>query len=328
MKKTLAALAALAATSAAFAQTSVSVSGAYAAGYESTKKAGVKSAGLGTDTASIKASVTEDLSGGMKMSAYVAVGGLARSATVGGEDAGMSLSGNFGTVHLRTIESAGQGITAKAGAGAPGYDLHDKVFSPNANIDQLAYVLPKMGDYTVSVNYVDRGATTATGIGAGEDGKTFVQPSVGAAVAYTAGPIDATADFTVWTRRDVAQIDRSFSKTRLRLSGNYNLGVAKLGVGYSTMDRTGAEPTTTETLVGVSVPMGVITLGATYGTSKGAATTATAVANAAAKKTGYTLGADYALSQRTNVGVSTYSWKTSTAAGTNTGTRVLVGHAF
>jgi hypothetical protein len=324
MKKTLIALAAVAATGAAFAQSSVTLSGSYAAGYESTKLNGVKSAGFGTDTAAVKMSATEDLGGGLKAAAYVSLGGMARNATVGGEDAGLSLSGGFGTVHLRTIESAGQGITAKASAGAPGYDLHSKVFSANANIDQIAYVLPKMGDLTASVNYVDRGATTqaGTGTGAGTAGVALAQPSLGAALAYKAGAVDAGVDYTSWTRKGATDVASNTTSNRLRISGNYNLGMAKVGLGYSKLNRTGANLSTTETLIGLSAPVGALTVGATYGTSKGTATSSTA------KKTGYTLGASYDLSKRTNVGFSTFSWKTAGVAGSNTGTRVLVAHSF
>lgn len=325
MKKTLIALAAVAATGASFAQSTVTLSGAYAAGYESSKTAaGVKSAGLGTDTAALKAAVTEDLGGGLKAAAYVSVGGLARSAAVGGEDAGLSLSGGFGTVHLRTIESAGQGITAKASAGAPGYDLHGRVFSANANIDQIKYVFPKFGDVTVGVNYVDRGTSTAVpaGLAAGTSGLSGAQPSMGVDALYKVGAIDAYADYTSWTRKGDADVTANTTKDRIRLSGNYDLGVAKVGLGYSKLNRTGTNLSTTETLVGVSAPLGAVTVGATYGTSKGTAASSTA------KKTGYTLGADYALSKRTNVGFSTFSWKTAGVAGSNTGTRVLVGHSF
>jgi hypothetical protein len=324
MKKTLIALAAVAATGAAFAQSSVTLSGAYAAGYESSKTAaGVKSAGFGTDTAAVKMSATEDLGGGLKAAAYVSAGGMVRGSAVGGEDAGLSLSGGFGTVHLRTIEAAGQGITSKASAGAPGYDLHGRVFSANANIDQIAYVLPKMGDLTASVNYVDRGTTgAATGLAQGTAGAASAQPSMGAALAYKAGPVDAGVDYTSWTRKGATDVTSNTTNNRVRMSGNYNLGMAKVGLGYSKLNRTGANLSTTETLIGLSAPVGALTVGATYGTSKGTATSSTA------KKTGYTLGASYDLSKRTNVGFSTFSWKTAGVAGSNTGTRVLVAHSF
>jgi len=335
MKKTLIALAVLAASGASFAQSSVTLTGAYAAGFESTKTAaGVTSSGFGTDTAAINLAATEDLGGGLKASASVALGGMARSATVAGENASLSLEGGFGKLTIGSVESAGQGITARAAAGAPGYDLHGRVFSANANIDSVGLTLPKFGDFTVGLGYVDRGAdtSTATGLGRGTTGATGAQPSVSISLGYAAGPVNASVDFTSWNRKDdagVASNDtyKNAADQRYRVSGNYDLGVIKIGAGYSYLERTGTKPTTTETLLGVSAPLGAVTVGLTYGSSKGVYADSSNNSSTA-KKTGYTLGAQYNLSKRTNLGLSTYSWKNSLATGTNTGYRALLAHSF
>ncbi len=322
MKKTLIALAAVAATGAAFAQSSVTLTGAYAFGYETQETAaGVKTGGIGTDTAALKLTAVEDLGGGLKATAVVSAGGLSRGSAVGGEDASLSLAGGFGTVILRTFESAGQGITARAAAGAPGYDLHGRVFSANSNIDQLVYNLPKFGDIAVGLNYVDRG-NPSVGLNSGTTGAASGQPSFGVSAGYKVGAIDAGIDFTSWTRKDDAAVTSNNASSRVRISGNYNFGAVKVGAGYSKLDRTGANNSTTETLLGLSAPMGAVTVGATYGSSKGTAASTTA------EKTGYTLGLGYDLSKRTNIGASYFSWETKGTAGDNTGFRVLVGHSF
>ncbi|MEY3782232.1 MAG: hypothetical protein RIS97_410, partial [Pseudomonadota bacterium] len=78
MKKTLLALAVVAASGAAFAQ-SATLSGSYAFGYQSaTSAAGVRTAGIGTDTAAIALVATEDLGGGLKATAKVSLGGMMR----------------------------------------------------------------------------------------------------------------------------------------------------------------------------------------------------------------------------------------------------------
>jgi hypothetical protein len=64
-------------------------------------------------------------------------------------------------------------------------------------------------------------------------------------------------------------------------------------------------------------------LGVDYGTSaKDVAGTKSA------EKSGYSLGASYALSKRTSVSASYLSWTTKGVDGTNTGFRTFVSHSF
>lgn len=311
----------------AVAQTSLVMTGKYAGGYETQKISGVKTGGLGTDTAAIKLSAIEDLGGGLTAAASVSIGGMARGSITTGEDASVSLSGAYGTFALRSFESAGQGITARAAAGTPGYDLHGRVFSSNVNVDGAFFTFPKFGDVTFGLSYVDRGTVDeygdelSNGLNAGSKGVASAQPSVGVSAGYKTGAIDAGIDFTSWTRQGDVQVTKPYADNRVRISGNYDFGFAKFGAGYSKTDRTGALKSTTETLIGLSTPIGAMTIGATYGESKGNAESSTA------KKTGYTLGAQYDLSKRTNMGVSSFSYKT-VGSQANTGFRALVAHTF
>lgn len=324
MKKTLVALAVLAASGASFAQ--ATLTGAYAFGYETQTTAGVKKGGMGTDTAAISVAASEDLGGGLTASAKVSLGGMNRDGAGTGEDATLSLAGGFGTISAGTVESAGNGTVGLASAGAPGYDLQGRVYSANANIDTLKYTTPEMSGFKFSVGYVDRGAaaaaavaatttpavaSTGSGLALGSEGATGNQPSFTVGAAYAAGAIAATADYSKWTRASIGAND-----TRYRLAASYDLGVAKVGAGYSSATNS-SDVTTTETAFGVSAPLGALTVGAQYGTSK----------NTTKDSKGYTLGASYALSKRTSVGTSYYSYDTL-AAKDNTGFRVLVGHSF
>jgi predicted porin len=317
MKKSLVALAVLAAAGVASAQSSVTLSGAYAFGFKSTKSAaGVKASGFGTDTAAMKLTAVEDLGGGLKASAHVGLGGMMRDGAGTGEDAGLSLAGGFGTLSLRTFES-GHGLTPLAFAGVPGIGLDGKVLGANANIDLLGYTSANFGGFTFGVNYVDRGATVGSGLGEGTTGPASAQPSVGLSVSYANGPIAARADYTSWTRKGDAAVASNTNDNRVRLSGNYNLGVARVGLGYSQLART-TNVDTKEVVFGVSAPIGPVQAGLGYASQD---------TDGAAKKTGFTVGADYAISKRTTLGTSFASWK---AAGANAATefRVLMGHSF
>jgi Gram-negative porin len=329
MKKTLLALAVVAASGAAFAQ-SATLSGSYVFGYQSTKSAaGVKTAGLGTDTAAISLVATEDLGGGLKATAKVSLGGMMRDGAGTGEDASLVLSGGFGSILLGTIESD-DGLS-RAYAGAPVIGLDGKVHGGNANIDVIGYTTPQLAPgLTAGISYVDRGAAASaadaktftpakaavgTGLGLGTTGATGAQPSATVNLTYGAGPVSARFDVTSWTRKGAADVSSAANKNRFRISGNYNLGMAKIGLGYASLKRTTTDITQLE--AGVSAAFGATTVGAVYEQQK----------VGTVKTTGFTVGAQYNLSKRTNVSAGYAQWKTAGASSANT-FRVLVGHSF
>jgi predicted porin len=315
MKKTLLALAVVAASGAAFAQ-SATLSGSYVFGYQSTKVGGVTTAGIGTDTAAIALVATEDLGGGLKATAKVSLGGMMRDGAGTGEDASLSLSGGFGTLTMGSIESD-DGLS-RAYAGAPVIGLDGKVHGGNANIDVIGYTSPQLAPgLTAGVSYVDRGTTTTTGLAAGTTGAAAAQPSITANLTYGAGPISARFDVTSWTRQGAADVTSNTTKNRFRVSGNYDLGMAKVGLGYAQLKRTTGTKTT-QLEAGVSAGFGATTVGAVYEELK---------TTGAAKKSGFTVGAQYNLSKRTNVSAGYATWK-SAGASSDTSFRVLVGHSF
>ena len=313
MKKTLIALAAVAVSGAAFAQ--ATITGGFAYGYQTAKNAaGVTTSGLGMDTAAITISASEDLGGGLKAAGSMSVGGLARGATVGGENMSLSLSGGFGSVMMGAVES-GSGIRPLGSAGAPVTNMEGEVLSGAVNIDIVKYTFPKMGDFTFSVNTVDQ---TGTGLGVGRSSGNTT--SVGAGVNYASGALAVAADYTDWNSNAAYPTPDN----RVRLSAKYDLGVAAVGAGWDSRNHVGAG-TNVQTIVGVSVPMGALTLGAVV-VSNDTKNHATAANNV--KKTGNSLGLSYALSKRTSVTASTARWKSAAGAATESSTTVLVNHSF
>jgi predicted porin len=228
------------------------------------------------------------------------------------------LDGAFGTIALATIESAGSGIVARAAAGAPGYDLQGRVYSANANIDIVSFTSSEVAaGVKLSANYVDRGTTAGSGLNAGTDGPAAAQPSFGLGVAYARGKINAGADYTSWTRQSDTTAGGT-ADSRVRISGNYDFSVVKVGVGYSRMAFVNTS-VTKETAFGISLPVGAFTLGAQYGTKSNDIKTV--------DNKGFTLGAQYDLSKRTNVSVSYFSFDTM-ATKDQTGTRMFISHSF
>ncbi|MEY4736894.1 MAG: hypothetical protein RL302_1213, partial [Pseudomonadota bacterium] len=309
MKKTLVALAILAASGASFAQ--ATITGSYAFGYSSSTGGGAAAAsGLGTDTSDVNFAASEDIGGGMSASAKMGISGAHRGNAVVGNTATVGIKNASFGLTLGTVESA-NGLLAIGSSGASGFGLDGKVISGSANIDLLSLSFPVSSALTIGATYVDRGNSATgvgTGLGVGTAGGADAQPSTGVSVTYAAGAISAKADYTSWGKQDelstAATPAAMTNKSRVRLSGAYDLGVARLSLGYSTFDTTGANAAKKETLLGVKVPMGAVTLGLDY-----------AIAQKAGLQdgSGYSLGVGYDLSKRTNIGASIASYHAAAA---------------
>ncbi len=281
MKKTLIALAVLAASGASFAQSSVTLSGKYAAAYQKAQGGDV---GFQTTDGDLRVTAVEDLGGGLKATAAVELLNRGRQTASAGRDATLSLSGSFGTLTVGNIE-AGNGIMGRGFAGAPvslatGYD--GAILDPVANADLASYTTPSMNGFTAVVMRLDSVGETAGNSG----GSGSLQANV-LQLNYAAGPLSAGIDTTNFAGSSTA--------SRTRLSASYDLGVATVGFGYSKKQATDAQ-----TAMGVKVPMGAVTLGAVY------------AKNGASK--GFGVGADYAFSKLTTLNVS-YGDETSMTNG-------------
>jgi len=340
MKKTLIALAAVAVSGAAFAQ--ATITGSFAYGYQATtthkaavggvwvNQAGavvttkpaateknvqtvrapvtaansVKESGFGVDTAAITIAASEDLGGGLKASASMAIGGLTRGDTPAGEDFKVVLSGGFGSILLGQIE-IGSGIRGLGTAGAPVNNMEGEVLgAATSGTDIIKYTAPKMGAITLSASLTE-GKGLANGLSKGQSSAV----TVGA--AYSANGLTASIDTTNWDK------DATVYDNRYRVAAKYDMGAVAVGVGYEDINNVGTG-TTKFTVMGVSAPMGAVTVGAA---------TVTKEVTGKAKVSGNTVGVSYALSKRTSLSANTASWKTAGAASENKST-VLLAHSF
>ena len=332
MKKSLIALAVLAASGASFAQ--VSITGNVIAGFQSSNvpKGAVNSTGViipangadastsgfGVDTAEIVFSAKEDLGGGMKASAKMglvdASRGNVRAAGsnigFGPGDTELGLSGSFGQVTLST--SRGTDYLSGGTAGVGGTFMDGRVFGARTATDSVAYSVP-VGPVTVGLSYSEKADNLGLGKGtSGVSSDTFGRQAV-LEVGYANGPLVANAGY-------LTDIDMD-GKNHYRLSASYDLGIAKLGGGYELQSFGGAanpagqaKLTIADLLVGVSVPMGAVTLGANWAQRQVSETNITTIDGI---NTGYGLKASYALSKRTAVSADYTSW-TGRATATNT----------
>jgi predicted porin len=339
MKKTLIALAVLAASGASFAQ--VSITGNYTAGYEAIGNgASGDSSGLGIDTSLVTFTASEDLGGGMKATAVMSIDGMSRGGIAGG-DSSLALAGSFGTVTLAT----GRGSDYLSGgvSGVGGVGLDNKVFTETNASDSIAYKSPSFSGLTFGLSHAeDAGNRTGEtqsgylGLGSGATGSnnlasgsttSFIQRSTGVTVTYAAGPLVATGNYTSWDQQGVATstaTGANNSKSRVSVAGSYDLGVAKLGAGYRATQFTAG--TRQDSFLAVGVPLGALTLGADFG-QRTQADRLTAADNGT--RTGYGLKAEYALSKRTSFIASYASWERTVGADKRTtDTNLLVSHSF
>lgn len=342
MKKTLIALAVLATAGAASAQSTVSVSGRFAAAYTSTSTnnlttgAADSANGLGVTDGNVTFAASEDLGGGLKAGVSMDVRVRGRTAagggSVDGRDAVVYVAGGFGTVAVGSIE-LGNGIIGLGGADAPTQGL-DGAVSPSGsvaledviNADVLSYTSPTFSGFTANVVLVD----SATAPGANGMQSAAVTPDATLlGLGYAAGPLAVSADYTDY---GFNTFTGSYQDSRFRVSASYDLGVVKLGAGYQTMDiqtvvagavTAGAAVKDKQYILGVSAPVGkALVVGANYTRH----TEDTAVASNTI--TGWDLGAQYNLSKRTNVQLGYRRVAEDGIANNNTSTRIRLMHSF
>ncbi len=291
MKKTLIALAALAVSGAAFAQSSVTLSGTFDPSYsraQTTTAAGAKTSvnTLGNSnqgTSGINFMGTEDLGGGLK--AYfryeanfdasegnnTAFTGAASSLTPGEVFAG--LQGGFGSIqigransHTLAVQGARTPFGTKVGGG---YGTVSGTANTRQN-DSIKYTSPKFGGLTVGATMGVKGTAASAWNEVG--------------VFYGAGPLNL--GLAVQKQKDVI--------SQTNVSASYNLGVAVVMAGMHNQETGVAKAKSKGSNIAVRVPMGAVTLMANVGDLDVSGTTA-------GDRDITAVGAQYALSKRTNV---------------------------
>jgi predicted porin len=327
MKKTLIALAVLAASGASFAQ--VTITGNLIMGYQATSSgSGADKSGLGVDTSEIDFAATEDLGGGLKATALMALAGADRSGESGngnvtGRDASLTLSGGFGAFALKSVRGADYLSGGIANVGGVGFD--GRVFSAKSNADSVSYTSPAFSGFTVGLSHSEPSDVQGLGAGAaGSAGADKDQRKTSISGAYAAGPLTANVGYGVYDQKGTTGSNVDNTAT---ISAAYDLGVAKIGAGFE--GRKLVKGTRNDALVGVAVPFGNLALNASFASRQFNDTGATTGSTAEGTRTGYGLQAVYSLSKRTSVIGNYRNW--TAAIGDDkktTETNLLLSHTF
>ena len=244
MKKTLVALAALAAT-ASFAQSSVTISGAVSTALSSaqtTLGSGASTSALGffqngTGTTNVTFSGVEDLGGGMKALFLYEIdpaANLKDSAPPSGE-VYVGLSGGFGTLRLGTPNQPSLGTQAgrnpfgtKTGGGFGGVQGSAKV-RMNAS---MRYDTPSFSGFSASLGYGPEVPTSATAVG--QLGALSASAAAGIAAGTVAVPTGVNSTFNTLAA-GAAMVD---------IALNYANGPLAAGVSFVSQDAAAATSTT------------------------------------------------------------------------------------
>jgi len=331
MKKSLVALAALAATS-AFAQSSVTISGGFSMGLRSAQSfsstTGALDATSGGDTRGLHRAVaplnndaasmiqfaaTEDLGGGMAASGLIqlrvnegsGLKGASQLAIQSNGDTYVQFAGGFGTLRMGHWS-----VASHAGWNAFGSRTISNLATGVANLGNnlVAYTTPTMSGFSATAVYAANPTVTA-----GADGSLLM-------MNYAAGPLALRA-----------QIARPNSATIARpegygLAASYDFGIAKIfATSHTGQAMATATSTTTVDRSGFhisgQVPLGAVTLRAGV-MNQSKDTTANFLDRRSA-------GVDYSLSKRTTL-IADFTQQKQAVAATNKVNTYFVGvaHTF
>ena len=250
----------------------------------------------------LKFAVTEDLGGGMSISASQQIAQSGRGGAVNAEDTVMTLGTGVGSFKYQNI-NAGSNLVGSL-ASLP-KDVN-YALGGDAHLSHLSYTAPAVGGVTLSVasyqNKVTAGTSTL------DTNSIFSSTKYATAykAAYAAGPLTAAAEYR--------QHDG-----RTRVWAGYDFGIAKFDLGTEVAYKDSSKAK--QTGVALTVPMGALTLGLHH--EKKATDKGTEVA------------AVYSLSKRTNINFS-YGNIVRTSADSGNGaapfdgtsTRVRLLHTF
>ena len=321
MKKTLAALAALAACGAAMAQSSVQMYGRLDTSVGSEKINGASSteafSGLLT-TSRWGLRGTEDLGGGLKALFNLEASLQADDGRVGSSglffdrQSWVGLAGGFGTVKLGRSDTSYDDIRDLAVVS----NLWDSEFTPNkiaytAGVsdyssragNQLRYESPKFGGFTFGAGY-----------SLDEQDAPVERDVVSANVRYRAGKLDLGLGWQQQKHESTPGSDREY----VALSAAWRFEALKVSGGYQRA-KNGSGVRDDEYSVGVAVPFGAFELSAGYAWSD--SETAGGATNAEGKA--FAVGGTYSLSKRTRLYAGFLDGEVESGAGTVTTDRRL-----
>jgi hypothetical protein len=296
------------------ASAQVTISGAIGMGYQNSF--GTK--GTTRTDGNVNFTATEDLGGGLSVTAVGGVDLQDRGQLAAGRNLSLTVAGGFGKFAMASVNAANSSRLSGAG-GTMSLDKDiDDTFGADVNIQSVSYTLPAIVDgLTVAVGW--SGAAGAT--------LSNTSTSVGVVAAAPGKILSASADWALTYAFDGGNAVMTYrpNDKRARFGANLTLGGMSVGA-HSVPSYTNANGDVVgdQTEFEVSMPVGAMTVGAQYATRAAWTNAGTALA----KATGTTFGIKYAMSKRTSVIASFGKIDDGTADTNTTQQRVKLIHSF
>ena len=232
------------------------MTGSIAFGYQSdTNSANATSSGLGMDSAEINFAISEDIEGLGKLAAKLGFGSSGKGDIANGNDSTISLTTASGiSITGGTTEGASYLTQGLASAGtAYQWNLSDKLFSVRTKNDAVSLKVPVAEGVSVSLAHTEGTLTSSNyDAGKGATGNGTEQRYNTVSVDYSAGPLAINAGYRAYD--NTVENSNTSADVKNRASLSYDLGVAKVGVGYDqTKYKYGNKKT--DSLLGINVPL-------------------------------------------------------------------------
>ncbi|APW48494.1 porin [Rhodoferax antarcticus] len=320
MKKSLIALAVLAASGASMAQSSVTLYGVADVWFGSVKsevgpaktdpatnffdKSGLAGSSLrqtvldsgGVNTSRWGLKGSEDLGGGLKANFLLEQGFEVDTGKAKGENQAFArqsyvgFSGGFGEVKLGKVWTAYDDVSGASNA------VFDSALSPMNHVFRSTDYKSNPGSTIYYVTPTFSGFSGAISYSLGEDktAATSATSTTSLNLSYGAGPVAVQLGYQVESNKTLGKADQKFT----RLGGSYDFGmaVAKLTYGHVSNVDNATGDDAKEYQVGVDFPVSAaLTVSASYAKSDDSNT------GFEQTRKGYGIGASYALSKRTFV---------------------------
>jgi len=332
MKKTLIALAVLAVSGAAFAQSSVTISGTINVGILDSGAAGAQPtvSRMGGGANAINIVTLEDLGGGMRagfdsqMRFNSATGDRTSSGTGAAlfHGANVYVGGGFGTVRMgKIIEASNCAFDPWACTGGAGLNAGNTtggLIAAGTIANAVSYTTPTINGFSASYNTSVSARTNERNVlslnyAQGPLTAQFLQSKGSAntagdslAATTTAATVNNALVYTTTVGPSITDV----AGKGTGIGASYNFGVANVSLFNAKTESAANVVTADITGLGLTVPMGAITLLAGHTKDKKAAATA---------DTRTAIGANYALSKRTTLGADVFKAEGQAAVAPATG---------
>jgi len=309
MKKTLVALAAVAAAGGAFAQSTLTGEVAY--GFFSETAANSTLSGWGTEAADFTIATTEDVPELGKVTASMSLdgsGGRGANSTVNDIKLGLAMTNGLAitTGSVKGGSYLGQGL-ASAGA-AYELNMSGKTLSSRTSNDFIAVAMTVMPGTKLSYTHTE--ADVVIGTGSASASGTTTQAYDTLSLSYTAGALAADVGVRTYNNQVASSLTSAQQKSRGSVS--FDMGVAKIGAGVDSTNYTYGN-TDTQSAFGINIPMGSLSIGGQV------ASRVTSGGTSNYSRSGTLVGGMYSFSARTYAVAQYYSYDAGSTVSNTSG---------